>query len=77
MTRQRSAPFAALILAAALFAACGSGDADQPASTLDRAERDSVLADSPLPGSATVKGALDVSDSASVRAQRLDELSGQ
>ncbi len=73
MNRRHSVPLAALILAAALLAACGSGDADQPASTLSRAERDSVLADSPLPGAATVQGALDLSDSASARAQRLDE----
>lgn len=77
MIRRRSVPLAALILAAILLAACGSGDADQPASTLSRAERDSVLADSPLPGAATVQGALDVSDSASARAQRLNDLSNQ
>lgn len=60
-----------LVLLAAL-AGCGSGDADEPASTLNRAERDSVLADSPLPGAGALKGALEVADTAAVRASRID-----
>lgn len=63
-------------LSTVLAAGCGSGDADEPASSLSRAERDSILADSPLPGSAAVQGALDVADTAAVRSQRLDDLDG-
>ena len=57
------------------IAGCGGDKADQPASTLSKAEHDSVLGASNLPGAATVKGALDVADSSRARADKLDEMS--
>ncbi|MCP4573465.1 MAG: hypothetical protein GY838_14000 [bacterium] len=65
------------MLGAAFMAGCGSGDTDEPASSLSRAQRDSILADSPLPGAAAVQGALDVADTASTRTQRIENLNKQ
>lgn len=68
------------LLAVALLCAatgCGGGEADEPASTLSKAERDSVLGASNLPGAATVRGALDVADSAQVRADRAEDAAEQ
>ncbi len=59
-----------------LLAACGKND-DESASTLSKAERDSVLSESALPGAATVKGALAVSDSAQARADRAEAAANQ
>lgn len=52
-----------------LLAAC-TGDQEESATTLDKAQRDSVLSESALPGASAVKGALAVSDSAQARADR-------
>ena len=65
----------ALALVCAL-PACSGGEADEPASTLTRAQRDSVLSESRLPGAATVKGALDVADTARARADRSESAGG-
>ena len=73
-TRYRLPVMVALITMIAI-AGCGGGEADQSASTLSKAERDSVLGASNLPGAATVKGALDVADSSRTRADKLDEMS--
>ena len=59
-----------------LLASCGGND-EEPASTLSKAERDSVLSESALPGAATVKGALAVSDSAQARADRAEAAANQ
>lgn len=76
MSRRNRFPILTLILALAagtcLLAACG-GDGDEPASNLSRAERDSVLSETQLPGAATVKGALDVADTAQARADRTEK----
>lgn len=64
------ATFLGLIVVVCLFTACGSKE-DKPAATLNEAERDSVLSESSLPGASAVKGALAISDSARVRADRL------
>ena len=58
-----------LTIAVCLFSACGSKE-DEPAPAPNKAERDSVLSESSLPGAAAVKGALAVSDSARARADR-------
>ena len=52
--------------------ACSGGEGDEPASTLTKAQRDSVLSESRLPGAATVKGALDIADTAQARADRTE-----
>lgn len=58
-------------------AACGTGDADSAgtgADTITRAQRDSVIGASGLPGAAGVQGALRVADSAAARQRALDSL---
>ena len=71
MSRRAITVIVALFLSTCLLAACG-GDSDEPASTLSRAERDSVLSESDLPGAGAVKGALDAADSAQARADRAE-----
>ena len=52
---------------------CGSQDtAERPQDPQAERARDSVLAESNLPGAAGVKKALDVADSAAARRARLD-----
>lgn len=53
---------------------CGQGDTGgEPASReMTQAQRDSVLAESRLPGAGVVGRALEVADSAEVRSDRLD-----
>lgn len=57
------------LILAGLLAAC-SGGQEESTTTLDKAQRDSVLSESALPGASAVKGALAVSDSAQARADR-------
>jgi len=69
----RVRPFTILaVLVLAL--ACGGGEAGDvaPADTLTRAQRDSALGASSLPGAGGVRGALDVSEAARRRAEALD-----
>ena len=56
-----------------LTASCGGQSNSEPASTLTKAQRDSVLAASVLPGASVVGRALEVADSADARAQRIDD----
>ena len=73
MNRRRAAAVTAALLAAGLvLGACG-GKGETPASTLSKAQRDSVLAESALPGAGAVKGALGAADSAQARAARADD----
>jgi len=60
-----------------LFAAGCAGGADDTSSNsnLTQHERDSVLAESRLPGAQGVKTTLTVADSANARTQRLNNLS--
>ncbi|MFO7916166.1 MAG: hypothetical protein R6U43_10835 [Candidatus Krumholzibacteriales bacterium] len=66
---------AALILPALIICGC-SGGSDESADDqrLSGRERDSVLAESGIPGAGTAKRAIAASDSASARSKRLDEL---
>lgn len=59
------------------LSACSGKDGDEPASTLDKAQLDSVLSESQLPGAATVKGALDLADTAQARADRTEAAADQ
>ena len=73
MNRVHRAASGAVCLAAVLcLVACGQQE-DRPASTLYRAARDSVLAESALPGAGAVRGALDAADSARTRADRAEK----
>jgi hypothetical protein len=58
-------------------AGCSGGSEDNTASDsrLTRHERDSVLAESRLPGAQGVKTTLTVADSANARTERLNKLS--
>ncbi len=64
----------------AVFFALASGCADRSGDTADsdggltRRERDSVLAESRLPGAQGIKTTLTVADSANARTKRLNEL---
>jgi hypothetical protein len=66
----------ALLVAGLALAGCG-GRRDAPASTLSKSQRDSVLAESALPGARAVKGALGAADSAQARAARAAEPAGR
>jgi hypothetical protein len=64
------------VLSCSLFA-CGGEKADRGAlltDTLTQRQRDSIIAKSKLPGAAGVGRALDVADSASLRARAADSL---
>ncbi|MEX1182929.1 MAG: hypothetical protein WEF86_06815 [Gemmatimonadota bacterium] len=68
-----------LLLAVALAgaAACSGGDAADeaaPADTLTRAQRDSIIGASSLPGAGAVRDALDIADSAAARQRGVDSL---
>jgi len=64
-----------LILSGLIICGC-SGGSDESANDrgLSGSERDSVLAESGIPGAGAVKRAMEVSDSASSRSRRLDQL---
>ncbi len=68
----------ALIVACAALAvwACGEsgGDAQSAADTLTRSQRDSIIADMPIPGAGGVGRALDAADRARERADALDSI---
>jgi len=57
-------------------AACGSGggDAQSAADTLTRAQKDSIVADMPIPGASGVGGALRARDAANARTQGHDTI---
>lgn len=65
------------VLLALLFAAC-SGASDQEAGaasdTLTRAQRDSIIGASSLPGARSVQRAIDTRDSANARNAAMDSL---
>ena len=65
-----------MVLLLALGACSGSTEGnDIPGGdTLTRAQRDSVIGASKLPGAGSVQRALDVADSAAARNERLDSL---
>ncbi len=74
---RRNAIMVLVIMAlACLLAACAGGQEESTA-TLDKAERDSVLSETTLPGASAVKGALAVSDSAQARADRAAAATGK
>lgn len=64
-----------LMLLAGTGCSGGAGDRDAaPADTLTRAQRDSVIGASKLPGARGVQRALDTRDSASARNAAMDSL---
>jgi hypothetical protein len=63
-----------LLMAVLVLAACGNSDADT-ADTLTQRQRDSIVAESKLPGARAVQGALRATDAAAARAATLDSIS--
>ena len=72
MNNLRSAALAAALLAA--VAAC-SAEADER-TELTRAQKDSIVAELPVPGASGVGGAMQARDRANARASAHDELLG-
>ncbi|MDZ7860740.1 MAG: hypothetical protein U5O15_08800 [Candidatus Krumholzibacteriota bacterium] len=62
-----------VLFAVIAFSACGDKSSGTQEKKLNRAEKDSVLSESALPGAKAVGKAIAVSDSASARTKRLDE----
>ena len=56
-----------------LLASCSSEVSNQPAAARSDRERDSMIANSRLPGAAGVKKALELSDTLTSRAQQLPD----
>ena len=66
-----------VVMTLALFAtACGAGtgDAQSAADTLTRAQKDSIVADLPIPGSGGVSGAMRARDAANARTEAHDTI---
>ena len=66
---KREILFVALALA---LAACAKDDADETRSTLTQREKDSIFANSTIPGAKAVKKTLSTADSAAARMARID-----
>ena len=65
------------LICSVLLAGCGGGDqagAGSAADTLSRAERDSILGESSVPGGSAVGRALEASDIATERAAQMDTI---
>jgi len=62
-----------VLIAVIAFSACGDKSSESQERKLSRAEKDSVLSESALPGAKAVGKAIAVSDSAAARAERLDQ----
>lgn len=69
MRRYKTALILTLLMTVFLLVSCG-GQKDESVPEIGKAQRDSVLSESPLPGSSGIKGAMAVSDSAKARAER-------
>ena len=65
------------LLIVVLVVSCSEKAPDDTRKKLTQRQRDSILAESPLPGAKAVGKAITVSDSATVRAKRLDEKTKQ
>jgi len=67
--------FFIILLCAIFIAGCSGGTSNKkPRKKLTKRERDSVLSKSRLPGAKVVGKAISISDTASSRAKRLDDL---
>ena len=63
----------ALVLTAGLLTACGSGT-DEPGAELTRAQKDSIIADMPVPGASAVGNAMQARDRANTRTETHDTI---
>jgi len=64
-----------MLVVALVCSACGERAPKGSNSTLNRQQRDSVLAESDLPGAKTIGKAIAVTDSAAARTERLNRRS--
>lgn len=64
------------VTTALALAACGGGEADAEtaADTLTRAQKDSIIAELPIPGAGAVGRALDARDAANARTEAHDTI---
>ncbi|MBN2072139.1 MAG: hypothetical protein JW814_11850 [Candidatus Krumholzibacteriota bacterium] len=60
-----------ILIMAIFFSSCGGKRSEKTGKDLTRAQKDSVLAESDLPGAKVVGKAISVADSAAARAERL------
>ena len=63
----------ALVLTTGLLTACGSG-AEDPGAELTRAQKDSIIADMPVPGASAVGNAMQARDRANARTETHDTI---
>ena len=63
----------AVILAAGSLPGCGSGDAE-PGAELTRAQKDSLVAEMPIPGASAVGSAMQARDRANTRTEAHDTI---
>lgn len=63
----------AVLMIPLALGACGGKRQEKPKKELTQQQRDSILAETPLPGAKVVGRAIAVSDSAAARSKRLDE----
>ena len=63
----------AFALTTALITACGSG-AEEPGAELTRAQKDSIIADMPIPGASGVGRAMQAVDQANARTETHDTI---
>ena len=78
MKRENSMKTIAILVFCVALCACGAGDeaesGNTAADTLTRAQRDSITAESNLPGASAVGRALETSDIAAERAAQMDSI---
>lgn len=55
------------------FGACGERESETPRRELTQEQRDSILAETPLPGAKVVGRAIEAADSAAARSERLND----
>lgn len=62
------------IMLVAVLVACGDSDAQAPAAELTRAQKDSIVADLPIPGANAVGNAMQARDRANARTEAHDTI---
>ena len=66
--------FAMMLVVLFLVSGCSGNSEESSRRTLSQRERDSILAETKLPGSSAIKKGYALSDSAHVRADRMENL---
>jgi len=74
MKIQTAGRWFAMVLTAGVLSACGGSEAEEPAAELTRAQKDSIVADLPIPGASAVGNALQARDRANARTEAHDTI---